>query len=182
MKVLLHVCCGPCAIYPLEDLKDHEVFLYYSNPNIHPFSEWVKRLEGVEKVAELFKVRLIVDKTYPLREFLRAVVFREENRCLYCYTVRIEKTARLAKKSKFDAFTTTLLYSKFQKHQLIKEVCQSASRRYGIEFLYRDFREGWKIGVEKSKELGLYRQDYCGCIYSEYESRGRRWKGALRDG
>ncbi len=182
MRCLLHVCCGPCAIYPIEVLKEEgiEVFMYYSNPNIHPFEEWVRRLDGAKKVAEKFGVRLIVDDRYPLRDFLRAIAFREDTRCIYCYSVRIEKTARLAKKSGFDLFTTTLLYSKFQKHDLIKEICESSSKRYGVGFCYRDFREGWKRGIEASKELGIYRQDYCGCIYSEYESRGRRWKNALK--
>ncbi len=178
MKCLVHVCCGPCAIYPVELLLSEgvDVFLYYTNPNIHPFEEWMRRLSDVEKVAKEFGIKLIVDEKYPLRDFLRAVCFREDTRCIYCYTVRIEKTARLAKKSKFDAFTTTLLYSKFQKHDLIKEICVSSSKRYGIDFYYRDFREGWKRGIDRSKEMGLYRQDYCGCIYSEYESRRRRWR------
>ena len=178
MKVLLHTCCGPCALYPSEVLRDegHEIFLYYSNPNIHPFEEWLKRLEGVKTVSNTLNLRLIVDESYPIVDFLRNVVFREDNRCIYCYTVRLEKSARLAKKSQFDAFTTTLLYSKFQKHELIKEIGISAGKKYGIDFLYRDFRKGWKKGIELSRELGLYRQDYCGCIYSEYESRRRRWK------
>jgi len=101
--------------------------------------------------------------------FLRQVVFRESQRCHYCYHLRLHAAARLAKKSRMSAFTTTLLYSKHQKHDLVREIGEEASRRYGVAFLYRDFREGWQEGIEKSKELGLYRQLYCGCIYSEQE-------------
>jgi predicted adenine nucleotide alpha hydrolase (AANH) superfamily ATPase len=104
-----------------------------------------------------------------LDEFLQGVVFREAFgvRCQYCYHKRLEATAQVAKHGKFDAFTTTLLYSKFQNHKLICDIAASLSKEYGVRFYYEDFRLGWKEGIEVSKKLGMYRQQYCGCIYSE---------------
>jgi predicted adenine nucleotide alpha hydrolase (AANH) superfamily ATPase len=112
---------------------------------------------------------LIVRPDYDLEDFLRQVVFRESHRCIHCYSSRLEAAARTAKKSSFDAFTTTLLYSKRQKHDLICSIAEEVSRKHGIPFYYEDFRAGWKEGQEKAKSLGLYRQQYCGCIYSEKE-------------
>ena len=97
------------------------------------------------------------------------MVYRENSRCPVCYHDRLRATARLARASRFDAFTTTLLYSKFQRHELIREIGESVGREVGIPFVYRDFRTGWKAGIETSKRLGMYRQQYCGCIYSEKE-------------
>jgi predicted adenine nucleotide alpha hydrolase (AANH) superfamily ATPase len=112
---------------------------------------------------------LIERNDYDLENFFRQVAFRETNRCYYCYSLRLEAAARLAKKSGFDAFSTTLLYSKRQKHDLIVSIAREASQKHGIDFLYRDFRTGWSEGQRQARELGLYRQQYCGCIYSEME-------------
>ena len=97
------------------------------------------------------------------------MAFREEKRCLYCYHDRLLATAQVAKRGNFSHFTTTLLYSKHQKHEIIREMGESLGRKYGVKFFYQDFREGWKEGIQCSLELGLYRQQYCGCIYSEKE-------------
>jgi predicted adenine nucleotide alpha hydrolase (AANH) superfamily ATPase len=95
------------------------------------------------------------------------VVFREKDRCRYCYHARLSATAKIAKKGKFDAFSSTLLYSRFQNHTLIQEIGTAVAGETGVNFFYHDFREGWKYGIETSKALGMYRQSYCGCIYSE---------------
>lgn len=168
-RALLHCCCGPCTIYPLSWLRESEweVHGLFYNPNIHPYLEQQKRLQALQALAEQEALPLIVRADYDLDQFLRQVVFREENRCLVCYSLRLEATARLAKKSQFDAFTSTLLYSKRQKHDLIRSLAESVGQRYGIPFLYEDFRKGWAEGQEASKAMGLYRQQYCGCIYSE---------------
>ncbi len=170
MKILLHICCAPCAIYPLRILRESErevVGLYY-NPNIHPYLEYRKRLDTVKGYASAVKLDMMIDE-YPMEAFLRRVVFHEDDRCRYCYTIRLARTAETAKRDRFDAFTTTLLYSKFQRHDLIREIGEGLAEAYGVRFLYRDFREGWAEGVQASKELGLYRQPYCGCLYSEKE-------------
>jgi hypothetical protein len=181
-RVLLHVCCANCAIYPLKRLVQDgtEVFGFFHNPNIHPFQEYRRRLEAVNSFFEGRATRLIIHDEYDLEGFLRNVVFREEHRCLYCYHRRLEATARTAKKGRFDAFTTTLLHSKLQKHALIKEIGESVSRTFGVPFYYEDFRVGWKEGIETSKKLGLYRQQYCGCIYSEKERYLGRSQGQTK--
>jgi predicted adenine nucleotide alpha hydrolase (AANH) superfamily ATPase len=97
------------------------------------------------------------------------VVFREAERCRFCYHLRLFAAARAAKEGKFDAFTSSLLYSKYQKHELIREIGEQAALEAGLPFYYEDFRQGWQAGQARSKELGLYRQQYCGCIYSERE-------------
>jgi len=184
MRILLHTCCGPCTIFPLRSLREKgfEVFGFYYNPNIHPYQEWQRRLEALQEVAKAETTddkpfRLIIRGDYPLEEFLRNTAFREEKRCIYCYTIRLEATARTAKKSGFDAFTTTLLYSKRQKHELIKEIAESISKRYSVAFYYEDFRKGWKTGQEEAIKMGIYRQQYCGCIYSEKERFYKKFKG-----
>jgi epoxyqueuosine reductase len=170
-RILVHTCCAPCSIYPLKTLRasSWEVHGFFYNPNIHPFQEFEKRLNSLKNWAEQEELHLIARSDYPLEEFLRQVVFREQERCLICYSIRLEATARLARKSKFDAFTTTLLYSKQQKHDLVRAVAQDAGRRHGVSFHYQDFRLGWREGQDAARQLGLYRQQYCGCIFSEKE-------------
>ncbi len=167
-KILIHTCCANCLLYPLKILKEQgfEVHSYFYN-HIHPFTEMVKRLEAVMQVTEAESINLIIREEYQLHQFIQSVVYREENRCGFCYHSRLEATAKLASKSGFDFFTTTLLYSKQQNHNLIKEIAQNLEKKYSIPFYYQDFRDGWSYGINLSKELNLYRQNYCGCIYSE---------------
>lgn len=140
---------------------------YWFNPNIHPVAEFYKRLETLYKFNNDNDIKTIVDETYGLVDFVRSASFREDQRCRYCYHTRIEAAARIAANGSFDAFTTTLLYSRWQDHDLMKELCEAASAKYSIPFHYEDYREGWQEGINESKELGMYRQQYCGCIYSE---------------
>ena len=178
MKLLLHICCGPCAIFPVNLLRSEgaDVMGFFYKHNIHPFTEMQRRKEALESYADHVGLRVIYQEEYDLEGFLRSVVFREANRCSYCYHDRLRCTALLAKRGKFDGFTSTLLYSKFQNHEQIKSIGESVGRSVGIPFYYRDFRTGWKEGIDASKELGLYRQQYCGCIYSEkdrYDNKRR---------
>lgn len=162
------MCCGPCSVYPYEVLKDkYEVTGLFYNPNIHPYTEYKKRLDTAIDFSEKIGLKTILIDEYKLDEFLRNAAFRENQRCMMCYADRLERTASVAKKGNFDAFTTTLLVSPFQKHDLIVKVGEEAANKYGVKFLYKDFRKGFKEGVEKSKQMQLYRQSYCGCIYSE---------------
>ena len=142
---------------------------FFYRHNIHPYSECLRRQETLQSYARLIDLRVIYQDGYDLEGFIRNVVYREKDRCNYCYHDRLQTTAQIARHGKFDYFTTTLLYSKFQKHELIKSIGESVGRSAGIPFLYEDFREGWKEGIETSKELEMYRQPYCGCIYSEKE-------------
>lgn len=171
-RILLHICCGPCAIYPVSLLRDqgYEVIGLYFNPNIHPLQEYLKRREGLQETAERLQLKVIYkDADYDPKAYLRAVAFREANRCFHCYTMRLEKTWSVAKRGGFDAFSTTLLYSKFQKHELIASLGRDIAGQGQTSFYYQDFREGWKQGIDLSKQWGIYRQQYCGCIYSEME-------------
>jgi hypothetical protein len=169
MKILLHICCAPCAIYPLEVLgrARHSVHGLWYNPNIHPYQEFARRMAGLETFAAKTGLKVIWDKRYDLEEFFRAVVFREVERCRFCYYRRLLATALEARRGKFDAFTSTILYSRFQNHELIRELGQMVVQEVGVPFYYEDFRKGWAHGAAKTKELGLYKQQYCGCIFSE---------------
>lgn len=140
---------------------------FFYRHNIHPFTECMKREDALRQYSESIGLKMIWQQGYELEKFIQSVVFREKERCQYCYHERLKATALVAKKGKFDAFSTTLLYSKFQNHQLILETGQALAKEYGIKFFYQDFREGWQQGIEASKDLGMYRQSYCGCIYSE---------------
>lgn len=170
-RILLHTCCAPCTLYPLKALRGREwsVHGFFYNPHIQPYQEFQRRLEALESLSAMEELHLIVRGDYDLERFFRNVAFREQDRCLYCYSLRIEATARLAAKSRFDAFSTTLLYSKRQKHELVASIGRAAAQKFGVRFHYEDFRAGWREGQDRARSLDLYRQKYCGCIYSESE-------------
>jgi predicted adenine nucleotide alpha hydrolase (AANH) superfamily ATPase len=176
MKILLHICCAPCTIYPLRVLRKvaDQVKGVFFNPNIHPFLEYKKRLDTVREYTAREGLELSVAEGYPIEDFLQKTAFMGKDRCSYCYEVRLRHTAEQARKGLFDAFTTTLLYSRYQKHDLIRATAGDVAREFDIPFYYMDFREGWEEGVRRSKEMGMYRQKYCGCIFSEKE---RYFKG-----
>ena len=171
MKLLLHICCAPCTIYPLQTLRNQgfQITGYFYNPNIHPFREYETRKDTLKEYARTGKLEIFYDDQYDLEFFLNQTRPWGPERCRICYDLRLEATARQAKAQGFDAFSTTLLYSRYQKHDWIKEVGRKTEERLEIPFYYQDFRPGWFEGVQKSKELGLYRQPYCGCIFSEKE-------------
>lgn len=171
MKILLHMCCGPCTIYPLRVLREDgwDPMGFFYRHNIHPYTECVKRQETLESYADQNGFRLLVTDGYDIEGFLRTMAFREADRCRICYHERLTATAKMAKRGKFDAFSSTLLYSKFQQHDVIREIGEAAGKDAGVAFHYQDFRVGWQEGVVTSKEMGMYRQQYCGCIYSEKE-------------
>jgi len=171
MNVLLHICCAPCTIYPLEVLRaeGHKITGLFYNPNIHPYSEFDKRKAAVETLGGIEYLPLIINHTYPIEHYFKEAMANFEERCLSCYRIRLNYTAKIAKEYRFDAFTSTLLYSKYQQHSAIKEAGEREAAAYAIPFLYRDFRVGWREGIEKSRAMGLYRQKYCGCLFSEKE-------------
>ncbi len=181
MRILLHTCCGPCSIYPLSRLRQqgHDVAGYFYNPNIHPFQEFKKRLAAMRLFADTEGLEVIYDSNYGLKEYLRQVVHREEERCRICYAMRLTEVARLAAAQGFDAFTSTLLYSRYQQHGEIRRQGEELAASQGLVFYYEDFRQGWQDGIDRSIAMELYRQPYCGCIYSEqerYDKKLRRKK------
>lgn len=181
MKILLHQCCGPCSIFPIEVLgeKNFEITAYFFNPNIHPIHEFYMRLNGAIDVAKYYDINIIVSENYGLEYFLDKEFYEKSKRCSFCYDFRIEATAKLASEMGFDFFTTSLLYSKYQNHNEITDLCEKYSNKYNVNFYYYDFREGWKRGIEKSKEIEIYRQQYCGCIFSEEERYKKQLKNQL---
>ena len=170
MKLLMHTCCAPCSVYCIDALKEEgiEPTIYWYNPNIHPYMEYKARRDTLKEYAESLNLDAIFDEDYGLDEFCKNVVCDISNRCTnYCYPVRLRKTFEYAKEHGYDSVTTTLLYSIYQNHDFIKEYMEKLSQEYGIKFLYRDFRIGFREGQAKARELGLYMQKYCGCIFSE---------------
>lgn len=176
MNILLHVCCGPCTIYPLTAIRaqGHEARGYFFNPNIHPYKEFQRRLEALEVMSQQLDFHVDFQREYGLRGFLRQVVFHEEERCGLCYAMRLRPTVEQAVAVGADAFSSTLLYSRYQNHALLREQGEALAIEFGIPFYYQDFREGWQEGIDRSIAMGLYRQPYCGCIYSEEERYNRK--------
>jgi len=169
MNILLHVCCANCAIYPVKILrqKNHLVSGFFFNHNIHPYQEFVRRLDSVRDYATQVELPMIYCEEYFLEEFLAQVAAQPASRCNYCYRSRLEETARTAAEQGFDGFTSSLLYSRYQQHDDIRRAGEELADIYGVSFIYEDYRSGWKEGIDVSKAMGLYRQQYCGCIYSE---------------
>lgn len=154
---------------PVSDLRGegHELRGLFYNPNIQPYTENQRRRETLESWAAGEGLPLIVQDEYDPESWLRNVAWRESERCAPCLAQRLERAAAVAKRGGFDAFSSTLLYSKRQKHRLIKELGAAAGKRRGVDFLYRDWRPFWQEGIERSRAAGMYRQQYCGCIFSE---------------
>lgn len=150
-------------------MHGHDVTGLFYNPNIHPYLEYSHRKQTLQDYAEKVLLSVIWPEGYLLEEFLRQVASRPEARCVYCLTDRLRFTAQLARKENYDGFTSTLLYSRYQEHDLIRQIGETLGLQLGIHFHYDDFRGGWNEGVRISREMGMYRQPYCGCIYSEKE-------------
>ena len=170
MKLLMHTCCAPCSVFCIESLREEgiEPVSYWYNPNIHPYMEYKTRRDTLIEYAKNIDLNLIIEEDYGLKEFCKNVSNDVENRCAnYCYRVRMEQTAKYAKENGYDAFTTTLFVSPYQQHEVLKQICEEIAEKYEIQFLYRDFRSGFRIGQNKARELGLYMQKYCGCVFSE---------------
>ena len=168
-KVLLHCCCAPCSLSCVDPLREEgiEPVAFWYNPNIHPWKEYEARRDCLIEHAENINLELRIKEDYGLREFVRNVASDIEGRCRWCYEHRLEITAEYAAKNGFDSFTTTLLSSIYQDHDLMAEAGERFAKKYGVEFLYRDFRPNFRKGNAEAREKGLYMQKYCGCIFSE---------------
>jgi len=170
-KILIHVCCAHCAAYTVEYWRQqgHETLGFWYNPNIHPFTEHQQRLESMRSLAKEINLPLIVSPDYDIIEYFRRVAGHETERCGDCFELRLNKTATVALKNGCNAFTTTLLISPHQKHDLIKEIGERAAGEKGAAFLYADLRKRYSDSRHITKSMDLYRQQYCGCVYSEWE-------------
>ncbi len=170
-KVLVHVCCAHCAAYTVEHWRQqgYEVSGFWYNPNIHPYSEHQSRLESTKELAEKIDLPLIISEGYDMPEYFRRVAGKESQRCRECFRLRLEKTADTARENGFDAFTTTLLISPHQQHEVLRETGEAIAGEKGIEFLYTDLRKRYSDSRHITKPMDLYRQQYCGCLYSEWE-------------
>ncbi|MGL4209095.1 MAG: epoxyqueuosine reductase QueH [Candidatus Adiutrix sp.] len=174
-KLLLHICCGPCAVYPTECLKtshpNTQIDLWFYNPNIHPKSEFRRRRDGAAFWA--MSQGLTVDFSAPYEPEKCLALLAENplppNRCRLCYSLRFKQAAQEAALRGYSFFATTLAFSKRQNHGLIIEEGNKAAATFGVNFYYEDWRDGWQEGRGLAKQLGLYQQNYCGCIYSEIE-------------
>ena len=171
--ILVHVCCAPCATYPVEHLRSlgYAVRGYWSNPNIHPWQEHEARRLCLVDYADRVDLPMEWEPGYHMVSFLRAVSCHEAegDRCRLCYRLRLEAAAACAARLGIPTFTTTLLVSPYQDQALIREVGETAAARHGVHFYFENFRRGWSIRSQRVREYGLYRQQYCGCIYSEFE-------------
>jgi predicted adenine nucleotide alpha hydrolase (AANH) superfamily ATPase len=147
--------------------------LWY-NPNVHPFTEYESRRGALVAYAQGLGLPLILRDDYGLRAFVAALSAPYGDRCGHCYRLRMEEAAGAAAKGGFDAFSTTLLISPYQDHEMIRETAQMAAERHGVGFLYRDFRPLFREGQGRARSMGLYMQKYCGCIFSEEERYRKR--------
>ena len=170
-KVLVHVCCAHCAAYTLEHWRreGHEVGGFWYNPNIHPYQEHQSRLGAVRDLAERTGLRIIESEGYEMPKWFRYVSGHEDERCRHCFTLRLETAARAAKEHGYDAFTSTLLISPHQDHELLREIGDPVAEATGVRFLYADLRKRYSDSRHITKPMDLYRQQYCGCLFSEWE-------------
>lgn len=172
MKLLLHTCCAPCLIYPLQRLREKgfEVAGFFYNPNIHPFTEYKIRKQATVDFSKTVNIEIIYPEYNPA-EFFRAVNLKESNpgRCSICWSLRLGKTAQAAKEKGFQSFSTTLLVSPYQDQELLKKIGSDIAKVEGLDFYYEDFRPGFKKAHDLAKIQGIYCQKYCGCLYSELE-------------
>ncbi|HZK28993.1 MAG TPA: epoxyqueuosine reductase QueH [Clostridia bacterium] len=171
-RLLLHACCGPCAMWPLERLLEEgiDVTLFFFNPNIHPRIEWQRRLENAAKVADHYDVPMIV-RGCSMSEAWRERANDGDERCRYCYRTRLSSLADEAEAGRFDAISTTLFVSPYQKRDLIIKEGEKVAVGRPFTFTAYDWRDGFRRGQQMAKELGLYRQKYCGCIISFEQSK-----------
>jgi predicted adenine nucleotide alpha hydrolase (AANH) superfamily ATPase len=174
MRLLLHACCAPCSTGCAAALREEGIRpdLFWYNPNIHPFTEYRSRLESLQGFASREGLGLITEDEYGLRKFIAGTApewAAGGARCAFCYRLRLEKAARTAAERGYGVFSTTLLISPYQNHGLLRETGEALAGRWGVEFLYRDFRPRFRQGQVEARKRGAYMQKYCGCVFSEEE-------------
>jgi len=173
MKILLHLCCAPCSTYTVKAFRaeGHQLLGCFYNPHIHPFGEYLRRKAAMEDYGRRIGLRAIWPAREEMEVFFRKVAYHEsgEERCGICYQIRLARTAERAREDGCDGFSTTLLISPHQKQDLLRNVGLEIAQQTGVPFYHRDLRPGWKWSRQEARQLGLYQQTYCGCLFSERE-------------
>lgn len=174
IKILLHICCGPCGVAFTGGIvrEGFAPTLLWHNPNIHPFAEYKSRRTAALDFAALQELPIEADDFYGLREFVKNIsenIDDKRFRCAYCYRSRLEHTAKHASEHGYEAFSTTLLASPYQDFDAICKFGREMADKYGCRFVIRDFREGFRAAMDEARKMGLYMQKYCGCAFSEEE-------------
>ena len=173
MRLLIHTCCCTCLSMAYKGLKKEfssslELCSYWYNPNIHPLIEYRRRLKSAYMINNRLKLQALIDDEYGVKDFCRLTASAQEvpERCRICYRMRLRRAALTARDNGYEFFATTLTTSTQQSHKLIREAAEEAAEEAGVKFIYRDWRE-----EERDEKLlnGLYKQQYCGCIFSEYD-------------
>ena len=169
--LLLHVCCAHCGAYPVQHWRQagYRVSAFWYNPNVQPYLEHQRRLEAVSRLAETLELPLITAPGYAFTQHLRAVSGRVASRCDVCYRLRLARTALAARRLGFGSFSTTLLISHQQDRERIAATGAEAARDAGVKFIADDLSRYYSESRRLTKPMELYRQQYCGCVYSEYE-------------
>ena len=182
-KTLMHVCCAPCSVSCITTLRQEgiEPVGFWYNPNIHPYMEYAARRDCLVDYAKRVGMSLYVQEDYGLRDFCRAVWDDMDHRCGYCYGIRLYAAAKFAAEHGFESFTSTLFVSPYQDHEKMREIAEAAGRMYGVEFLYRDFRTGFREGQAIAREEQLYMQKYCGCVFSEGERYDKKIQRDMKE-
>ena len=177
-NTLLHCCCAPCSVSCIQTLRAEgiEPVGFWYNPNIHPYMEYKARRDTLMAYAPTIGMELIVEEDYGLRDFVQIVSGDIDGRCIHCYSMRLDRTAQYAAQHGFTSFTSTLFVSPYQNHDLMLQAANEAAEEFGVAFLHRDFRPYFREGQDKARELGLYMQKYCGCVFSEEDRYKKRKK------
>lgn len=177
MRCLLHVCCAPCSVYPVERLSSKaELAGIYFNPNIHPLMEYKARRDSAVEYFKSIGIELNV-ADYDINVYFSDIFDGgTDDRCARCWRVRLKETALAARRGGYDTFSSTLLISPYQNHERIRAIASEISEETGVSFYYEDFREGYRYSQETARSRGLYRQKYCGCIFSEAERFANKLK------
>lgn len=179
MNLLLHICCACCLCAPLNELRKEgfKVTGLFYNPNIHPFLEFRRRMKALRVFQESDPIPVIYHEDYGIKEYLKNVGYEGDDRCADCYAMRLKFAVNYAKGNGFHAFTSTMLFSVYQNHGQLKMLSENLSKEYGIDFVYRDYRHLSDCSHDIARKKMIYRQGYCGCIFSEYE----RYKNTTRE-
>jgi len=172
MKLLLHTCCAPClsGVHRAIFEENLDITGYFYNPNIHPDGEFQNRIGALISYASQRDIHAVIVEKYDIGIFKSQVAGQSGDRCSNCYRLRLEEAAKYAGKNNYDCFSSTILISPYQKHDLAKQIGNEMGEKYGVRFYYKDFRPFYRDSIAISKQMGLYRQRYCGCYLSVVES------------